>query len=347
MTRLAHHRLFVVASGMLAILATLAVPMAANADNDAQEQKLIVGPDNEIYGTQEAADLVAEARKFDPMFCPREQADRDKAATLYQKAIAAQPGAKLNAPLADRVAQLYAFYEDKEKKVSPNRSTANQWWNRCIDSTSPNQLLWAQAQMGLASMAVGGGDHLSAVQRYNKILNLDISQIELPDWKVWPDANTERGKAAIEREQARLRESVEGIRFRAAEKQFYVLGHISKDVALDSLQSVAVRYKGTPTGERASNMIATIRAGAKNPWALPEHLMDKYEPQVQQTSPVRQQEPQEETVAAPVPLAVTKASGWNYWGLSIAVLATAMAAVVAAGIVWIRRRSRSIIRKGA
>ena len=126
MNCLAQHRLFVIACGLFVILMALALPLAAHAAEDVQE-KLIVGPNNETYGTQEAARLVAEAHKFDPMFCPREQADRAQAVLLYEKAIATPPGAKLNAPLADRIAQLYAFYEDKKRKERPIRSMAIQW----------------------------------------------------------------------------------------------------------------------------------------------------------------------------------------------------------------------------
>jgi hypothetical protein len=38
-----------------------------------------------------------EARKFDSMFCPEKDRDREKAAKLYAEAIAAQPGARGNA----------------------------------------------------------------------------------------------------------------------------------------------------------------------------------------------------------------------------------------------------------
>ncbi len=58
------------------------------------------------------------------MFCPEDQRDRDKAAEVYARAINAQPGANVNAVLANRIAQLYGFYADPEKGIEPDRKLA-------------------------------------------------------------------------------------------------------------------------------------------------------------------------------------------------------------------------------
>jgi len=342
-----HGRLHQFSLGMVLFLAMLAAPMAAHADDNVQEPKLIVDRNNDIYGTQEAFDLVVQARTFDPMFCPEEQRDRDKAVALYVQAIAAQPGAKLNGPIADRIAQLYAFYAGKEAgkeiEVKPDRSLACHWWNRCLELTSPNQLLWAQAQMGLASMGVIRGDRISALDHYSKILDVDFAQIELPDWKVWPDGETERDQAILERELAYLRESIEGIQTRAVEKKFLVLGRISKDAALEFIQSMAAKYKGTPTGERASNMMAALLAQARrDPLALPDNFMDKYEPTTTQASAMRPQGPQGQVASKASPQATgADASGWGYWNIGVAACAVVLAALVVVGIVRNRRKNHA------
>jgi tetratricopeptide (TPR) repeat protein len=329
--------------GVLATLMALFLSASAYGGGDGRGRGLIVGPDDEIYGTQEAADLVAEARRFDPMFCPREQADRGEAVRLYEQAMAAQPEAKLNGPLADRIAQLYAFYEDKEKEVRPNRGEATQWWQRCLETTDQNQLLWAQAQMGLASLAVGGRDYTSAIEHYSAILDMDTSRIELPDWKVWPNGDTARGRAMLEQERTRLRESVEGIQIRAAEKQSYVVGHFSKDAAVRLLQQVAARHRGTAIGDQASKKIAVIRSQArKDPWALPQNFIEPYVPEAPSPVPPagEQELPEVEVAVAAEPgaLAVTEESHLNDWGLALGVVATMAAAMVVAGALWIRRR---------
>ena len=94
---------------------------------------------------------------------------------------------------------------------------------RCLELTNPTQLLWAQAQMGLASTGVMRRDLESAVHRYDLILDIDVSRVVLPDWKVWPDGSNRRGKARLEIERTRLRQSVQRIQKRALEKKLYVL----------------------------------------------------------------------------------------------------------------------------
>jgi len=181
-----------------------------------QQAKVIVGENGEFFGNARAERLVQEAKKSDPMFCPQEQRDRDKAALLYEQAIDAQPGAKYNAVLADRVAQMYATYEDKKKNVVPVPDRAIQWWNRCLELTNPKQLLWAQAQMGLASTAIIKGDAKSAAAAYDNILRVDANQIELEDWKFWPESD--RYEAQRKREIERLQKSVWQIQNRALEE---------------------------------------------------------------------------------------------------------------------------------
>lgn len=335
------------AAAMLTALAALAWPGVARAAEDV-EQLIVVGPDNEIYGSQQAADLVAEARQFDPMFCPRGQADRDKAALLYEKAMAAQPGAKLNAPLADRVAQLYAFYADREKKVSPIRGKAAYWWCRCVEITSPRQLLWAQAQMGLASMGAIGRDRMSALARYEAILNMDVAQVELPDWQVWPDGKSEQGKALLEREQARLEESAARIQARAVEKQFYVLCRVDKSAALEALGNAAAKHRGTQAGERASDMMDDIRKRAGgDPWALPDLMTKSTGGQEPEPSPPHGHDlPKADPPGQALP-AVAEASFGSYWGWAVAAFGVIGAALLATTIAWNGRRKQSIVERRA
>lgn len=321
----------------LGALAVMAISVLSLGAESRPAGSVAVGPDKEIFGTAEAADLVAKARQFDPMFCQAGQADREKAVGLYEQAIAAQPGAKINAPLADRVAQLYAFYEDKAKNIRPVQDQARQWWNRSIEATSPKQLLWAQAHMGLASVGFVGGDYKSALAAYKKILDLDVAQMELPDWKAWPDGKTDRGKAALKKEQLRLRQAVEGIQARAAEKQFYVLNHVGKAAALEALQQVAASHKGDQAGKWASSEMARIRRISRHdPMDLPE--LAAAGTAGNQTVPPQATRPATRA-AAPFGATAGESSGGN-WRLGILAFALLGAAFLAAGIVWITRTNR-------
>jgi hypothetical protein len=159
----------------------------------------------EIYGTAAAKELVREARKFDPMLSQVDLRDRDKAARLYERAIDAQPGAKINAQLANRIAQMYAFNEDRARGITTNRELARWWWERCLEMTNPRQLLWAQALMGL--------------NRYDEILGIDASQIELDDWRTWPQGDSAKATAIRRRERDRLRQRLVNLQSRVAIKK--------------------------------------------------------------------------------------------------------------------------------
>lgn len=85
--------------------------------------------------------------------------------------------------------------------------------------------------MGLASIAVAGGDHMSALKRYKKILDMDVSRIELPDWKVLPYSESDSGKAELENERAHVRESFEGVQ-----------ALLPKSNSMSSAASVSMRH---------------------------------------------------------------------------------------------------------
>jgi len=81
-------------------------PVLVFGQSESGHSKVLIGPDLMIFGSPAALKLVEEARKVDPLYCPLEQSDRDEAARLYEQAVEAQPGAKSNAPLANRIAQM-------------------------------------------------------------------------------------------------------------------------------------------------------------------------------------------------------------------------------------------------
>jgi hypothetical protein len=135
---------------------------------------LIKNQDGVIFGTQEAFDLVVEAKKYDPSYAQESQRDRDKAAAIYAKAMAAQPGAKSNAVLANRIAQMNAFNADPARGVMPNPEEAVRWWNRCLELTDETQILWAQAHVGLGT-----------AEDMNQILAMKAERLELPPWIDW------------------------------------------------------------------------------------------------------------------------------------------------------------------
>lgn len=199
----------------------LASPGTGVAQSPTRSEKPIVGEDGWIYGNAAAMKLVQEARKHDPMFCPEKQRDREKAVALYEQAIDAQPGAKVNAAIANRVGQLYGYYGDG-RRVIPDLAKARRWWSRCVELSSPNQLVWAQAQIGLASIAVTGGDCELAATAYGEILKRDASETELDDWRFQPTGDSDQANRQREFERKVAREQVAEIQAVAAKNKPWI-----------------------------------------------------------------------------------------------------------------------------
>lgn len=161
-------------------------PLFINTDSAPalpEGSEMIPSRDGWVYGTLKAQDLVLQARQFDPEYVADGRRDRDKAIDLYAKSIDAQPGAVLNAVLANRIAQMYAFFEDRKSGVRAEPAKAAEWWEKCLGYSDRTQLLWAQAQMGLASSGVMQSNLDSSLGRIETILELNPESIQLDNWK--------------------------------------------------------------------------------------------------------------------------------------------------------------------
>jgi hypothetical protein len=217
---------------------------------------LLVGDD--CYLTEDAAKLARQARGFDPMFCTQSNRDRDRATALYAAAIAAQPGAKVNAKLANRIAQLYAFYEDAPLKIKPDTARARQWWQQCVQLSDRKQLLWAEAHMGLAGSAIRGNDLISSIGHYKEILDVDEAALELPNWKL-SRSKTGPDPEADAAELQRLRGELAQMKLVAVGNAFGVASAVDSAMADALILHVEGKYHGTELGNKAK----TLRGKAK------------------------------------------------------------------------------------
>ena len=152
----------------------------------------VVLEDGWVFDNEIAAALVEEARKLDPKHAGSKAADRDQAVALYSKSIESQPGANSNAKIAERIAQLYSHYEDRDRGVTTDFDKGAEWWKRCINLTEPTQFLWARAQMGLASTQFIQNHRVGTLSSYDKILGLDPATIEFDNWRVPFDTSMPR-----------------------------------------------------------------------------------------------------------------------------------------------------------
>jgi len=261
MTRLSS--IVVMVIGVFVVLT--AIPVAAQA---------VIGEKNrEIYDNQEAFDLAAEAclytRRYNftrPLI--DEQIDLKKAIALFERAIAAQPNARINAELARRIAESYGAHASNGMVQDWNK--AREWYQRCSDLTAPTQLLWMDAQMFLATAHRVLGDHFSQFLCYRRILDVDIDNLELPNWRIAPTDNTDLTNAMAD-----IRKHAEDLQASAANSilnsrlvlNSRLMRIPSRDMLLEAVQHLAVKHKGTPRGDQAAGMLAAMREAGTQPAA--------------------------------------------------------------------------------
>jgi hypothetical protein len=210
---------------------------------------------DEIYGSQKAADLVAQARQHDPAFS-RSQVDREKAVALYAAAMEAQPNDPMNAALAERIAQLYTFYSDPTTRVKPDPARAGAWWNRSITSSSPKLLIWSQAHMGLASAQVMSRDYAGALDQLKIILEARSEAVELPSWRMYGTAKDKDGATHEQRELKRHQEALANLQRMSVDRVLLLGNKIEPDRGLRELRQLADRHRGTPVGDYAQKSLA-------------------------------------------------------------------------------------------
>jgi hypothetical protein len=197
----------------------------------------------EIFESPEAERLVREARQFDPLHCPEEQRDRDRAARLYEQAIEVQPGAKINAALANWIAQMYAFHGGTEAEVRRDHAVARRWWHRCLEFSNPRQLLWSQAQMGLAGVGARSEGRQTPMEQFDAILGVDADRIELDDWRYWPEGDSVEAQEYRRAERQRLREHMRRLQARVADRKARMI--------LDLAEHARITGRTPPPAEEA------------------------------------------------------------------------------------------------
>ncbi len=208
---------------------------------------------NLIFGNKQAAELFKQARFHDPNWCKQENRDIRRTIAFYEQVIAAQPGAKINAMIANRIGQLYGFTSNPKKGVKTDQVKAAQWWARTIEYSEPTQLIWAQAHIGSASAGVIRGKGKTAVESYRAILDVDPKTVQPRNWEVVrAPINSKYYLDLVAREQDRYR----GAQTRAVEKIHYVLSRRDKVAALQEMQRIAEKYAGSHIGDKAQQILA-------------------------------------------------------------------------------------------
>ena len=297
----------------------------------------LVEENNLVFANEVAARLFLDARQWDPN--QASTPNRDKAVELYAAAIGAQPGAEVNAFLADRVAQMYAFYEDRTAGFKPDPELARQWWELVVNQAASDQLLFHTALMGMygfRSAEIGPEDG------FRPLLEMTPEQIAPPRHRYWPD--TERGRREMADALARDREAFTRCQTRAVERVFDWYRHKSVDRAARAMHGLLAAYPDTPVATEARRLLAENNLPAAPAPAEPDASASTAARSPAESMGVRAAAP---NVPPPAPVpgaAVTTASesptepgSYPPW----AILTTAAGAVAVAGtlvLVVMRRR---------
>ena len=215
--------------------------------------EVVVGMDKEIFANPEAADMVRQARSFDP--ARSRPGNCQKAIECYEKAIALQPGAKINAVLCNRIAELYAYAGAGGFGWTERRAKAIAWWRRCVELTNPHQSVWIKAQMGLGCTTFLVKKAQEGIESYQAVLAIDPEQMEVPDWRVAPDPNTEHGRRQRQGQLAVIRKLAQQSRLKAVEMIHYVMMRSDRKATVATLLKIAKQHKGTPIGKRAAELV--------------------------------------------------------------------------------------------
>ena len=315
---------------------------------------VIVG--DEIYDNEVAANFVKRARKYDSPPNLRER-NLAMAVQYYSAAIDAQPGAKINAALANRIAQIYAYTTDRSGNWKNDRIEALHWWKFCRDTVSQDQLLWAECHIPMGPFI--SSDAESALVAYEPVLSMDPDTLRLPDWKVWPDADTQRGRKLIEREMANLRKRVEEVRRLAARKVLDVCKRKEPEAAVATLYKLILDYPDSPVADEAAKLIRQeLRLSASDPLPPPPKVTvddeadssgDTIEPAPRETTEPDIQSLRDVLDTAEPPAAAPKpapdaspaadASPWPF-NVTLPAVAAAGVAILAAVAILLWRRAR-------
>lgn len=237
----------------LVMQGAMAVGEEAPATRPAQVTWYLMG--EEIFANPAAAEKVAEARKVDPMQSG-DLAQRDKAAELYSEAIDLQPGAAINAALAERIAQMYTWNDDPAKGIHPDGKKAAIWWKRAHD--------WADRRTELYQLTIigGGVEEGPAEKRYQEILDSDEKQLQWPSWKFLPGSAPERVRGKMTDGPLAYAPAPEvSPEYKAAMARVRAHGLELKRIAAERIvMIVKSRHDGEPAGERKAAIAEDLLA---------------------------------------------------------------------------------------
>jgi hypothetical protein len=224
------------------------------------------------------AEFIAQAHKHDNMYTLGRDADQQKALSLYQSALAAEPDKKQRLHILYRMAQLNGSAYQLEKGEKPNFQEAIKLYKEIISSYPPDEPLVYKAMSSISSHYTTLREFETAIEWSKKALEYDTSKItrKLEAIGRLKEAFEQHGDSMTAQQQQQVAEQIKQVYFLrkaldkiqryqkiAVDQVAYSANIIDPSVAIGELGSIAQRYAGTFIADRAAEHIRETMAGMK------------------------------------------------------------------------------------
>lgn len=184
--------------------------------------------------------IVQEAHDYDPAYAISDgDVSRDKAISLYRKAIREHSDNLSNIKLKHRIAQLYAFYGDPRKNVWPNGYLAAKEFRELIEQYPITELDCLQSHIGLGGINVMRGSMKEAVKYYRKVLDFN------------PEDNSELIENFSREKMAEYSKVVESARLTSVNTIAYASIRLSPQYFFDQMKYIIDKYPETDVARKA------------------------------------------------------------------------------------------------
>jgi tetratricopeptide (TPR) repeat protein len=216
-----------------------------------------------------AAELIEQAHQYDGRYNATEQANQQKAISLYAEALEAKPDSSQRLHILYRMAQLNGCIYNRQKGERPDYRKAIELYKEIVESYPPEEPLVLKA-MGFIS------DHYTSLREFEaalrwakRALEYDTTKVEekiadiqrklesLKDVRYAPDERQAIIEEALLRRPV-LRENLEKVkrdRVIAVDRIAHSAELIDPLRAHGELRSIVQKYGGTPIGRRAAQRL--------------------------------------------------------------------------------------------
>jgi tetratricopeptide (TPR) repeat protein len=240
---------------------------------------LAAGPLGSAHA-QTAAELVEQARQWDPGYAASAAVDRQKALQLYEKALTAQPDPAQRLDCLFRMAQLHGCIFDRRKGEQPDLHKAIGLYQQIVEAYSSDEPQVVTA-MGLIS------DHYMTLRQFdaallwaNRTVDYDTAKAQQRLQEIYRREASLAGttyspeeRRAIMEQAVRsgpLRENLQRMETRrvaAVDRVARAALQLDPVRAYGELRAIADRYAGTPVGDRATERLQEIMDRQADLWA--------------------------------------------------------------------------------